>query len=275
MPDQTPEPLTDDAGVLAPCCQYSHTRMTCETDCGNCNVCRLTARIAELEAKRDAARDVARKMIDSRARDIVAEEAAQPFPAGYVTGFLNDQDRVTGLEHVAYPTRVQAVERAESASFNSGGRRVRTAEGRAVSTHIEWTDETKQCAKCREHKPHSEFARDKSRADGLTYWCRACRNSRARSSYAPKPGPETGRRFVAPRDGDVLQARRRVNYLVEIGHLPPANKVLCADCGHEWAPGERRHEYDHYLGYSPEHHEDVQAVCTTCHHARENLRRAA
>jgi hypothetical protein len=40
-------------------------------------------------------------------------EASQPFPAGYVTGFLNDQDRVCGLEHVAYPTRGQAVERAE------------------------------------------------------------------------------------------------------------------------------------------------------------------
>jgi len=53
----------------------------------------------------------------------------------------------------------------------------------------------------------------------------------------------------------------------------------CAQCGrlcgwcHAYATGERRHEYDHYLGYAPEHHEHVQAVCTTCHGAREVARR--
>ncbi|MBF6277011.1 hypothetical protein [Nocardia nova] len=71
------------------------------------------ARITELKAELTQARDLVVKFIDSRARDIVAEETSQPFPDGYVTGFLNDQDRVTGLEHVSYPTRVQAVERAE------------------------------------------------------------------------------------------------------------------------------------------------------------------
>lgn len=42
-------PRTDAEGVIAPCCLYSQSRMECETDCGNCNVCRLTARIDELE----------------------------------------------------------------------------------------------------------------------------------------------------------------------------------------------------------------------------------
>jgi hypothetical protein len=49
----------------------------------------------------------------------------------------------------------------------------------------------------------------------------------------------------------------------------------CTDCGHEWQPGERRHEYDHHLGYAPEHHEHVQVVCTVCHHERERARAAA
>lgn len=140
---------------------------------------------------------------------------------------------------------------------------------------IEWTDATKQCSSCNETKPVSAFAKDRSRSDGLTYRCRACRNAGARGSYSPKERPASGRRFVAPRDGDVRQARRRVNHLVDVGILPDPNTVPCVDCGHVYAEGERRHEYDHHLGYTAEHHEDVEPVCTTCHHAREDLRRAA
>lgn len=142
-------------------------------------------------------------------------------------------------------------------------------------TGIEWTDATKLCSDCREIKPVSAFARDRTRTDGLTYRCRECRNAHSRARYAPKPGPTPGRRFVEARNGDQAQARRRINYLVEAGLIPAPNALPCADCGHVHAPGERRHEYDHHLGYSSEHHEDVEAVCTTCHHAREDLRRAA
>lgn len=142
-------------------------------------------------------------------------------------------------------------------------------------TAIEWTDRTKRCSGCQEVKPVASFARDRSRVDGLTYKCGDCRNARARASYTPKPGPTPGRRFVPPRAGDQAQARRRVNYLVEAGLIPAPNTLDCADCGHEWRDGERRHEYDHHRGYAPAHHEDVEAVCTTCHHARENQRRTA
>jgi hypothetical protein len=41
---------------------------------------------------------------------------------------------------------------------------------------------------------------------------------------------------------------------------------------HIHGPGKRRHEYDHYLGYAAEHHEHVQAVCSKCHHEREEKR---
>ncbi len=80
---------------------------------------------------------------------------------------------------------------------------------------------------------------------------------------------------VVPRDGDFKQARGRVNHLVNVGLLPDPNDVPCADCGHVFAVGERRHEYDHHHGYDAQHHECVESVCTTCHHAREELRRAA
>ena len=32
----------------------------------------------------------------------------------------------------------------------------------------------KTCIKCKEHKPLSEFVKDKSREDGLSYWCKSC-----------------------------------------------------------------------------------------------------
>ena len=50
---------------------------------------------------------------------------------------------------------------------------------------------------------------------------------------------------------------------------PHPHDLPCVDCGHVWFKGERRHEYDHHLGYAPEHHLDVVARCTICHAARE------
>jgi len=73
----------------------------------------------------------------------------------------------------------------------------------------------------------------------------------------------------APRDGDKRQARRRINVEVREGRRPHPNTLPCADCGHVWQEGERRHEYDHYLGYGAEHHYDVESVCTVCHARRD------
>jgi hypothetical protein len=73
------------------------------------------------------------------------------------------------------------------------------------------------------------------------------------------------------RDGDREQARGRVNHLVRVGLLPDPNDVPCTDCGHTGT--DRRHEYDHHHGYAPAHHEDVQAVCSGCHHRRERARK--
>lgn len=79
-----------------------------------------------------------------------------------------------------------------------------------------------------------------------------------RPGPAPKP----------PRDGDKEQARQRINVEVRMGRRPHPNTLPCADCGHVWEPGARRHEYDHHLGYAAAHHYDVEPVCTVCHRAR-------
>lgn len=90
--------------------------------------------------------------------------------------------------------------------------------------------------------------------------------------------PLTGRPGPAPkpaRDGDRLQARQRVNVEVRTGRRQHPNTLPCVDCGHVWHEGERRHEYDHHLGYAAEHHLDVQPVCTLCHASRDNARAKA
>lgn len=83
-----------------------------------------------------------------------------------------------------------------------------------------------------------------------------------------RPGPAPR----PPRDGDRKQARQRVNVEVRTGRRPHPNTLPCVDCGHVWHEGDKRHEYDHYLGYAAEHHLDVEPVCTVCHRARADRR---
>jgi hypothetical protein len=128
----------------------------------------------------------------------------------------------------------------------------------------------KWCTRCKDWHQRSDFGKDQSRGDGLTAQCAIGRNSSSRQSYVPRPRPKPGRRFVAVRCGDKKQAVHRVNYLVHIGILPNPNAIACTDCGHTGA--DKRHEYDHYKGYDAENHENVQPVCTACHHRRERER---
>lgn len=83
-----------------------------------------------------------------------------------------------------------------------------------------------------------------------------------------KPGPPP----YSPRDGDKVQARQRINVEVRTGYRLHPNVLACVDCGHEWSEGERRHEYDHHLGYAAEHHYSVEPVCTLCHSKRDNAK---
>jgi hypothetical protein len=131
------------------------------------------------------------------------------------------------------------------------------------------------CWHCNVWHAVDDFGKDATRWSGHASACRRSVNAASKASYKPLPRPEPGRRFAAPRDGDRMQARGRVNYLVDAGLIPDPNDLPCADCGHKHAAGECRHEYDHHLGYAAEHHESVEAVCSSCHHARENKRRAA
>lgn len=125
----------------------------------------------------------------------------------------------------------------------------------------------KWCWRCRLWKSNLSFGKDASRFDGLASACFDCRKAIYRKCYIPKPRPR-GRRFTSPRNGDKKQARSRANHLAHVGLLPKPNSRPCADCGHVWKPGERRHEFDHHQGYSTDKHESVEIVCSKCHHRR-------
>lgn len=129
------------------------------------------------------------------------------------------------------------------------------------------TANEKWCRACQDWHPATDFAIDRSRGDGRVTLCREAANSQRRADYEPSPGPTPGRRFVPARDGDKVQARRRVNYLVDIGLLPNPNGLPCNGCGHKG--DDRRHEYHHHEGYTPDSHEKVVALCTTCHHEED------
>lgn len=85
---------------------------------------------------------------------------------------------------------------------------------------------------------------------------------------------QSGPMPLPPRDGDKAQARQRINVEVRTGRRPHPNTFPCTDCGHVHGPGERRHEYDHHMGYAAENHGDVQSVCTLCHAKRDSARAA-
>lgn len=129
----------------------------------------------------------------------------------------------------------------------------------------------KYCMQLSHWVKRSFFGKDISRSDGLASRCTPCRRSYSKARYTPVPkqlrkpmGPPP----FPPRDGDKKQARQRINVEVREGRRPHPNKLPCADCGHRWKPGERRHEYDHHRGYDAIHHFSVQAVCQPCHSKR-------
>lgn len=65
-------------------------------------------------------------------------------------------------------------------------------------------------------------------------------------------------------------ARQVVNREIYLGIRPDPNKLPCADCGHVWHDGERRHEYHHFAGYSEDQFSLVVSLCTCCHYGRHH-----
>lgn len=120
---------------------------------------------------------------------------------------------------------------------------------RRVASGLKW------CTAHKDWHPVGDFPRDRTRGDGRKARCLASEHGKPRAERNPLHE----------------RARKAVAYAVRTGELPNPNRLLCLDCGHLGA--DRRHEYDHHNGYEPDHHLDVEPVCTTCHADREVRRR--
>jgi len=114
----------------------------------------------------------------------------------------------------------------------------------------------KWCTGCKAWHGTDAFSADRTRGSQLSAQCLVAK-----------------RRPRGTRNSEHEAARYAVNLDVRYRRLQKANDVPCTDCGHVWTEGERRHEYDHYKGYAPEHRLTVQVVCTLCHADREKGRR--
>ncbi len=118
----------------------------------------------------------------------------------------------------------------------------------------------KWCNGCKCWHRRDKFSSDGSYSDGLRYHCREFDSASRRKRYKAKKRV-CGRKMVAEREGDAMQARARVRHLVRVGMIPHPNDVKCARCGDE----NNQHQYHHHNGYGVGHHEDVVAVCKYCH----------
>ena len=121
----------------------------------------------------------------------------------------------------------------------------------------------KWCYICREWHAVSAFPIDRTRGDGLQQSCREADLRKRRALYAI-----TGKR---PEDPVKVAARQLVIGMRNRGVLPNPKDVACSDCGH--IGDDRRHSYDHFLGYNGENARKVQPVCSRCHAEREVVRR--
>ncbi len=132
--------------------------------------------------------------------------------------------------------------------------------------------QTHTCRQCNVDKPLSEFYKDKSRAGGYDYWCKACR-IRRNSLYVKTPvGKEKHnvacRRLykteeykaarMIHRRTNKSKSRKRVQDLVQRKKLQPVSTSECVYCGEQAA------YWHHWAGYEKEHWEDVIPLCRRC-----------
>jgi hypothetical protein len=123
------------------------------------------------------------------------------------------------------------------------------------------------CRICRRWHDIGNFHKDPSSTKGISSRCKDCSRE-----YYKKYRPRIGKWQGNPeRDGDKRQANAKVRVAVQNGRMPRPSDVPCFDCRH--IGPDRRHEYDHYRGYSAGNHLQVQAVCKRCHALREVNRR--
>ena len=137
----------------------------------------------------------------------------------------------------------------------------------------------KQCFRCKQIKPLTEFHKSSDGKFGVHAHCRVCRAAYTRK-YRSKP--EVQERYreqnrersrqrywsdveVARADWrqwhstDKGQAKAKLGYAIIRGHVPRVSTLNCTHCDR---PAD---EYHHHNGYDKEHWLDVIPLCCSCH----------
>lgn len=85
---------------------------------------------------------------------------------------------------------------------------------------------SKKCSKCQKSKPLSEFAKNKSKKDGLSVNCRECKSAYNKAHYSGNKGyyVEKAERNKAP----LIEAAQKI--------INEAKSVPCTDCHRSYPP---------------------------------------
>lgn len=133
----------------------------------------------------------------------------------------------------------------------------------------------KLCPRCGEAKPHSAYAKNAARKDGLQSLCRSCHKVYKDRHYA-----DNRKAYVQRSAAQTARVRGEV---AALKHGP------CADCGKAYPPyvmdfdhvrGEKRGDVAHLTGRVSrgslqEEIEKCDLVCANCHRERTFRRRTA
>lgn len=134
---------------------------------------------------------------------------------------------------------------------------------------------TKQCSKCKQNKPISEYYKQLTGKDGYRAECKICFIRRIQQYHKTKQGhkvrSECNHRYKISSKGKQLhrkyyrdypikhKARSVVSNAVQTGKLPRPNSLQCHYCSNQ------AEQYHHWRGYEKKHWLDVIPACIPCH----------
>jgi hypothetical protein len=126
----------------------------------------------------------------------------------------------------------------------------------------------KRCSRCKQHKPTTEFGKNRGRKDGLHDRCRDCSTQWAREYYHSKekfkpnykPRHAKHQRVYAQKHKEVIKAHGAI-----AGLRRRRSKVACESCGTSEKALHLHHpDYNRPL--------DVITLCVSCHEAEHHRR---
>jgi hypothetical protein len=134
---------------------------------------------------------------------------------------------------------------------------------------------TKQCSKCKQIKPISEFSKRKEGILHRRSWCKNCERIRNCLYHRTEKCKNRKKKYFQTQKGKEIQkksshrhrqlfpeqikAQNAVMNAIKVGKLPKAKILKCFYCPRQ------ANEYHHHLGYEIKYRLDIIPVCRFCH----------